>query len=123
MSLRNISLVTLMAGFCATALGVGYIAGKSAPTRPDTVAISAATPADAIPTLPTIRVSASAPIPVLPEITVRASVAERIAAAAPTDDAAIVIADIRGGGASLPHVHLDMPYYSFGKVLPRISKE
>lgn len=27
------------------------------------------------------------------------------------------------GGASLPSLRLDMPYYSFGKLLPRVGKE
>lgn len=113
----------LAVAFSMTGLGVGYYVSANVPSTTDApradvrVADLDDTP---IRMLPTVHVSARAPIPVLPTVLVRASQAERAAA---QRDESLVAADTRGGGSDLPHVHLDMPYYSFGKVLPRISKE
>jgi hypothetical protein len=66
---------------------------------------------------------------VLPTIRVRPTAADIAAALESTDDVAaaayIEAASVAplGGRASLPGLHLDMPYYSFGKTLPRVSKE
>ena len=66
---------------------------------------------------------------VLPTVHVRASAAEIAAAWANTDDAASALYMRSPAGAplearaTLPGLHLDMPYYSFGKLLPRVGKE
>jgi len=67
---------------------------------------------------------------VLPTIRVRPTAVEVAAALASADDATAAAYYIRaaavaplGSHASLPGLHLDMPYYSFGKTLPRVSKE
>lgn len=87
-------------------------------------AVTGATQAEVIPTLPTVYVRADAEIPTLPLVIVRAD--------APVDagqEISLVQASTSGGAASLgmpdvlPHVRLDMPYYSFGKLLPRAIKE
>ena len=44
------------------------------------------------------------------------------AAAVSPDLVSSVVTDHRGGG-SAPTLRLDMPYYSFGKMLPRVGKE
>jgi len=66
---------------------------------------------------------------VLPTINVRPTAAD-IAAALESEDDAAAAAFIEaastqkfGSHAALPGLHLDMPYYSFGKALPRVSKE
>ena len=46
----------------------------------------------------------------------------RVAPAASPDLVSTVEADHRGGG-SVATLRLDMPYYSFGKMLPRVGKE
>jgi hypothetical protein len=46
----------------------------------------------------------------------------RVAPAEPPDQVSSVAADHRGGG-SVATLRLDMPYYSFGKMLPRVGKE
>ena len=86
------------------------------------------------PYLPTTASATRAPLGqpapvVLPTINVRPSAAD-IAAALESDDDAAVASFIEaasvqklGSRASLPGLHLDMPYYSFGKTLPRVSKE
>jgi hypothetical protein len=80
--------------------------------------------AEIIPTLPTIYVRADAEIPTLPLVVVRAD--------APADggqEISLAQVSTAGGAPSLgmpdvlPHVRLDMPYYSFGKLLPRTIKE
>jgi hypothetical protein len=69
-------------------------------------------------TLSTVHVNAaSAPTPVA-----KPAVPGRAAAAASPDLVGSVSADHRGGG-SAPTLRLDMPYYSFGKMLPRVGKE
>lgn len=107
------------------AAGIGYHVAAT-PTASAQVVPAAVSPElDEMPhLLPTVHVSAQAPIPVLPTVLVRASALEQAAALAEAPDRSelATLADRRGGG-SLPNVHLDMPYYSFGKVLPRISKE
>ena len=82
----------------------------------------------------TASVAARAPlgqpaVVVLPMIKVRPTAAD-IAAALESDDGEAVAEFIEaaqaqqfGSRTSLPGLHLDMPYYSFGKTLPRVSKE
>ena len=66
---------------------------------------------------------------VLPTIKVRATPADIAAALESEDDMAaaafIEAADVQtlGSHSVLPGLHLDMPYYSFGMTLPRVSKE
>jgi hypothetical protein len=83
------------------------------------------------PSMPTLaRASIGQPAPVvLPTINVRPTAAD-IAAALQSEDDEVTAAFIEaaqvqtiGSRASLPGLHLDMPYYSFGKALPRGSKE
>jgi hypothetical protein len=75
--------------------------------------------------------AAAAPLPVvtLPAVHVRS-----VAAHPPKLPAAAVLvaaqaatiaagATVGSGGTSLPSLRLDMPYYSFGKLLPRVGKE
>ena len=74
---------------------------------------------------------AKAPLPVatLATIHVTASAAGRVVTAAPQSNAAgprldaeETIVDARAGTA-LPSLRMDMPFYSFGKLLPRVGKE
>lgn len=66
---------------------------------------------------------------VLPTINVRPSAADIAAAMESADDEVVAsyieAASVQalGSRTSLPGLHLDMPYYSFGKTLPRVSKE
>lgn len=66
---------------------------------------------------------------VLPTINVRPTAADIAAALESEDDEAVASfieaasTQSLGSHASLPGLHLDMPYYSFGKTLPRVSKE
>jgi len=69
-------------------------------------------------TLPTVHVQADA---------TRAAVTKpaapaRVAVEVPPGLVGSVAADHRGGG-SVSTLRLDMPYYSFGKMLPRVGKE
>ena len=80
------------------------------------VARTAAVAAPAAPrivTLATIHVSATA----------RPAAARAAALAKATVHAAAGNADADQGGATLPTLRLDMPYYAFGKLLPRVGKE
>jgi len=74
--------------------------------------------------LETIHVRAEAPIPTLPTIVVSAKAPE-LAADEPSPQVASVseARDSVPGVAALPHARLDMPYYSFGKLMPRVIKE
>jgi len=66
---------------------------------------------------------------VLPTINVRPTAADIAAAMESADDEVVAsfieAASVQslGSRAALPGLHLDMPYYSFGKTLPRVSKE
>lgn len=66
---------------------------------------------------------------VLPTVHVRPSPADIASARASTNNTDVVLYMQSSAGAplearaSLPGLHLDMPYYSFGKTLPRVSKE
>jgi len=67
--------------------------------------------------LPTIHVRAQASRPAVPATAPAAKVAM-----APVAQDHAVQPDTRGG-VSLPALRMDMPYYSFGKLLPRVGKE
>lgn len=132
MTLKSKSIPFLAAGLCILTIATfGLISGKasvSPATRTAGIGHLQATTrsVDVLPMLPVVKVVAQAPIPELPRVIVRASTAERMAAEEhKRDDDSVIIANSSSGDGndSLPHVNLDMPYYSFGKVLPRISKE
>ncbi len=87
---------------------------------------ASAAPADAVPMLSTIHVFAPEEIPTLPLVIVRpapdpsydsgsmqavAFVSERAPRFSPA------------GSSHVPHMRLDMPYYSFGKMLPNVIKD
>ena len=108
-------------------LGLGILAGtafrettvQAAPAAAPAPAARAAVAAVAVPvvTLPTVRVkhsaarsSASLPKP---------AVLGRVAAAVLPDSA---IAPADQDDAAIPTVRLDMPYYSLGKLLPRVGR-
>lgn len=117
--IRGILIVAFSMGLCVAMLHQAYsrapmqIAAVTAPVAPHKSAV-VGQPAAVV--LPTIRV--------------RPTAAEIAAALASADDAtaaayyiqAAAVAPL-GSHASLPGLHLDMPYYSFGKTLPRVSKE
>lgn len=87
--------------------------------------------ATAAPLAPAIRTAPVAPAVTLPEISVSPSAEERAAALAdpyadespfvtPTDAQA---SKGTGGGTLVRRASFQMPYYSFGKVMPRVSRE
>jgi len=71
-----------------------------------------------IPVLPLVEVHAQAEIPVLPVVTVHPSATD-IAAAQPVAASAASTSTVE---SRLPHMSFDMPYYSFGKMLPHVGK-
>lgn len=93
---------------------VAHAAAGTAASKPAALTTSAPLP---IVTLSTVHVRADS---------ARTAVAKpaapaRVAAAAEIT-ASTVASDHRGGGLA-PTLRLDMPYYSFGKMLPRVGKE
>lgn len=118
--IRLFVALAILAAF--SAIGIGASPSMS-PPAPVLTAVSVT---ESIPVLPTIVVVAQVPIRVLPLVTVRPTAAELQAAQAL--DFAIVAAAAGGGTVDaitelLPHARLDMPYYSFGKMMPRASKD
>jgi hypothetical protein len=111
----------------AVALGaIGLVANGTRETVSIGLPAAVASEPDAeIPMLSTIRVEAFEEIPTLPLVVVRASISEQgeIDSATPSQSmassssASIDLPDV------LPHVRLDMPYYSFGKLTPRAIKD
>jgi hypothetical protein len=95
------------------------------PTPLHTVAPPSATAASTVVRLAPGRATV-APV-TLPQISVRPTPAERAAALAePLADQAspfLHLGDARGGGGSAasPRMNFDMPYYAFGKTLPRAA--
>jgi hypothetical protein len=69
-------------------------------------------------TLPTVHVQADATRAAV----IKPAAPARVAVAVPPGLVGSVAADHRGGG-SVSTLRLDMPYYSFGKMLPRVGKE
>src|SRR4051794_36856524 len=116
--IRGILIVAFSMGLCVAMLHQAY---SPAPVR-----IAAAT----APVITHKAVVGQPAAVVLPTIRVRPTADEVAAALAGADDAtsaayyiqAAAVAPL-GSHASLPGLHLDMPYYSFGKTLPRVSKE
>ena len=111
--------------FVALAVVAATSALAFSATRPVApVMVSAPAPLETI-LLPTVVVNAPARHEVLPLVIVRPSAAELQAALA-LDVAQH--ASVSGGGSDLvgdllPRARLDMPYYSFGKLMPKASKD
>ena len=106
------------------ALGAG-VAGLSHSSSVPTAAVTAA---EAIPMLPTVTVRPDSDEPtLLPTVSVTPSASE-IAVAKALDSGtngagAVVVAMHALGGGMVARTSFDMPYYSFGKVLPQVSRE
>ncbi len=112
--------------FVALSIVASVTALAFSATRPVITAEAAVpVPAEPIPVLPTIVVNAPVELPVLPLVVVRPTAAEREAALAMELP---LHASLAGGGSNLvgdllPRARLDMPYYSFGKLMPKASKD
>ena len=119
---RIIRLRSLLALAITTVLGIASFAGIHA-EQPRSAEPLHAGNASSIPMLETIHVRAEAPIPTLPTIVVSAKAPE-LAVDEPSPQVASVseARDSVPGVAALPHARLDMPYYSFGKLMPRVIK-
>ena len=120
---RIIRLRSLLALAITTVLGIASFAGIHA-EQPRSAEPLHAGNASSIPMLETIHVRAEAPIPTLRTIVASARAAE-LAGDEPSPQVASVseARDSVPGVAALPHARLDMPYYSFGKLMPRVIKE
>lgn len=122
MYMRAVTIRIAFVGFASAAILMAA-AFRQAPVQaaPVAAAAQAASPAVVVtPTvlLPVIHVSAKA---------ARTDSVAQVAAAAPriaeqADAATGVHASFRGG-ASVPSLRLDMPYYSVGKLITRVGKE
>lgn len=125
---RLIHLRLIVAITITTAIALGFFANRvnaaeATRTQPNSATV---TIKEAIPVLPTIVVTAKAEIPMLPVVMVKPSIEERRQALATVSP---MHASVISGSVSplsqdlLPHMRLDMPYYSFGKMMPRAIKE
>ena len=117
---RLILALTLAVSFSA----IGLVANGQTHAKPKASPVAKIDPAAEIPTLPTVLVQAPAEIPTLPLVVVRADVdadsdhrSGSTETLASSGNPTIHLPDV------LPHVRLDMPYYSFGKLIPRAIKE
>ncbi|GEM_PF-1231593 len=127
MSNRPTRILALAAALSTTTLAVAALTGfgSAAPSR------SHAAPAEDARAvlLPTVVVRPEPQIPLLGEVTVRPSRAERIAAGLTVDAQEEGLLDRATGSSSGSHAllrgggGLAMPYYSFGKPLPRANEE
>lgn len=125
MSNRLIQLLVLAAALFGTGATVVAVTGLGGAAS--TPVIAAAT-AETMIVLPAVVVRPEAEIPVLGEITVSPSHAERVAAGLEVpagDDALDRVAErVRSSSrALLPGGGFAMPYYSFGKPLQHANKE
>lgn len=126
--IRLIHLRLVVAITITSAIALGFFANRVSAADPaGAQSINATTIATArIPVLPTIVVNADSEIPMLPVVVVRPTSEERRDALVMTGP---MQASVSGGGTSplnqdlLPHMRLDMPYYSFGKLMPRAIKD
>ncbi len=121
---RLIHARLLLAIAIATTIGAVEIGSLVFPTSParshNEQPIVVASP----PTLPTITVHAADAIPTLPVVIVRPNPTQVSASSAVVEVASISKpASPPSVSAALPHVRLDMPYYSFGKMLPNVIKD
>lgn len=120
---RIIRLRSLLALAITTVVGIASYAGIHA-EQPRPADPLQARNANSIPMLETIHVRAEVPIPTLPTIVVTATAPEGTA-----DEPTLQVASMSEARDSvspvsaLPHARLDMPYYSFGKLMPRAIKE
>ena len=121
---RLIHARLLLAVIIASTIGAVEVGSLVAPAALAHAENPSAIVASGIPTLPTVVVHAPEAIPTLPVITVRPT-AEQLAAASTNDALASTAAATSAPSTSpmLPHVRLDMPYYSFGKMLPNVIKD
>ena len=78
---------------------------------------------DNIPMLSTISVSAAEEIPMLPLVIVRPLVVQHATYAPVEALASMAQQNTPLSSSGMPHVRLDMPYYSFGKMLPNVIKD
>jgi hypothetical protein len=122
---RLIHARMLLAIAIATTIGVLEFGSMIVPEAPSNAPKSAslASP-DHVTILSTISVSAPEAVPTLPLVIVRPP-----AATISTFEPVVVVAAVArqrsaiSVSAALPHVRLDMPYYSFGKMLPNVIKD
>lgn len=122
---RMIHVRLMLALAIAGAVGVLAVANADS-SRAVAIAQSgrAQVSAEEIPMLGTITVHADAAIPTLPLVIVTPDDHE-----VPVATTSVAVASVSGGSPALnlpdvlPHARLDMPYYSFGKSLPRTIKD
>ncbi|SFN14740.1 hypothetical protein [Dokdonella immobilis] len=121
---RTIHTRLMLALAIAAIVGSLGLAGTSSRELTSPAAtVATARPAEVIPTLPTVMVRASVEIPTLPVVVVRADAPAQAEPAREFLVASTSASVPALGMPALPHVRLDMPYYSFGKLLPRAIKE
>lgn len=123
---RLIQLLVLTAALLGT--GATVVAVSNLGAAASSSYANAPMTSEAPVTLPTVIVRPEAEIPVLGEITVSPSHAERVAAGLDVTDAEdaldVVTQRVRSSSrALLPSAGFGMPYYSFGKPLQRVNKE
>ena len=125
--LQRLLLATAISGTTALVVALSS-AGSSVVPRTGPSVATATTPvaiAHEPIMLPTVVVRPEAVVPTLATVTVRASIADRVAADLAAEDAAGLLTSAGGGLAlyPLPSAAFDMPYYSFGRTLRRVNKE
>ncbi|MBO9662439.1 hypothetical protein [Dokdonella sp.] len=128
MSNRLIQLLVLAAALFGTGATVVAITGLGGASSNPVAAATPTTAPETMIVLPAVVVRPEAEIPVLGEITVSPSHAERVAAGLEvpaSDDALDRVAErVRSSSrALLPGGGFAMPYYSFGKPLQHANKE
>ena len=108
----------------AMTIGAVEVGSLTSSVRVEPAATMAVSNSDRIPMLPTISVRPPNEIPTLPLVVVRPTQAQldaspetvTVASTSPS-------ASSRPASTAVPHVRLDMPYYSFGKMLPNVIKD
>ncbi|MEO7013806.1 MAG: hypothetical protein ABI127_05800 [Dokdonella sp.] len=121
---RLIHARLLLAIAIALTIGAVEIGSLSSPVASAPTGKTQLIVADSILMLPTITVHAPDSIPTLPVVLVRPTPAQLASTQT-------MVAGVSTGtfgatpsvSAGLPHVRLDMPYYSFGKMLPNVIKD
>lgn len=121
---RLINARLLLAIAIAISIGAVEIGNFVAPVSAEQSADAPVIESDRLQMLPTIDVRAPDEIQTLPLVLVRPTPAQL---AVPPATAAVASTSTSSSppsvGATLPHVRLDMPYYSFGKMLPNVIKD
>lgn len=130
MSKRLIHLLFLATALSVSGVGIVMSSSGVAPAQPVTVAAAAARAhpgAETITLLPTIVVRPEPVVPTLATITIRPEWASNpgFDTVAAGDDSPGQASGQSGTSAvtAMPGGGFDMPYYSFGKSLRRVSKE